>query len=327
MKNTNVLVYQEANKDFQFFLSVLGQKPRISLQIPETLIYDQNKPSSFSYTGANTLIKFSQKIEPNEIASLIIRKVRKRSIYDSALVGKEVASILQSANQVKIITNEKLVNLLLTKRPQSLFPDLKMVQGRVSYSYSITVNYPSDFEIPLKILETLKKIEENLKAKNWSLAQAELVFVYADNGEVFLMNGFNFCMQKKQVRVDTANLTQFRMAPDIRKEFFQSLDYHAATIKSKRLFDLQAVMKGHYEKIKEELSIDQALNTVFQLEVPRKSLPFLAEEKHLKDKDENAFMTQDARNTIRTIRRLSVFQSNEFKMMKSTQRKRGRSIF
>lgn len=326
MKNSNVLDSQDI-KDFQFFLSVLGQKPRISLHIPETLIYDKYKPTSFSYTGISNLIKFTEKIEPNEIGSLIIRKVRKRSTNNSTLFGKEVASVFQSTNEVKIITNEKLVNLLLTKSPQSTFPDLKMVQGIVNFSYSLTVNYPIDYEIPLKIIENLKKIEENLKAKNWSLAQAELVFVYADNGEVFLMNGFNFKMQKNQVKVDAANLTQFRMSPDIRKEFLQSLDFHAAAMKSKRLFALQAAMKEHYEKVKEELNIDQALNTVFQLEVPRKSLPFLAEEKHLQDKNDNAFVTQDARNTIRTIRRLSVFQSNEFKMMKSSQRKRGRSIF
>lgn len=317
----------EDTKDFQSFLSILSQHPSTSIHIPETLIYKNDKPTSFTYTAPNNLLKFTQKIKPNEIASLIIRKVRQRSINESVLIRKEVASIQLLSKHTEIITNEKLVNLLLTKSSQNSFPGLYMVQGLVNFSYSLTVNYPTDVEVPLKIVEILKIIEENLKLKNWSLHKAEFKFVFADGGQCFLVQGEGIVMSKNLVKVDAANLTQYRMSSSIRKDFLQSLDYHAANMRSKRLLSLQNVMNEHYEKIKEELNIDQALNTVFHLEVPRKTLPFLAEEKNLKERTLGAFVTDDARNTIRTIRRLSVFQSDEFKMMKSSQRKRGRSIF
>jgi hypothetical protein len=171
------------------------------------------------------------------------------------------------------------------------------------------------------------RIEENLKLKNFSLKSAELIFGYSESGDFFLVNAFQVILLKIPVKVDSADLVPLRMTPETRKCFLKSLDFHEAVVKSKKLLALENVMNEHYSKIKQQLRIDETLNTVFHIEVPEKTLPFLAEEKHLQDIKNDVFVTEDARNTIRTIRRLSVFQSNEFKMMRSSQRRRGRSIF
>lgn len=317
----------EESQDFSSLLMILAAKPPVVMMSPETLVYFKGRPVCFSYNLPEGALKVTLKIRPNEIASKIIRKVRQRLTHEPVLRGREVALVQLADKTSAVIPNDKLVNLLISKAPESLYPGIHFVQGLVSFSSPLVVPYPVHSSIPIQISEIISRIEENLKSKNFLLKSGEFAFAYSESGDFFLVNTNFVRLQKVPPKVDSADLAPLRMTPETRKVFLSSLDCHENTAKSKRLLALERVMNEHYQSIKSQLGIDETLNTVFKIDVPRKTLPFLAEEKHLQDLKSEAFVTDDARNTIRTIRRLSVFQSNEFKMMRSTQRKRGRSIF
>ena len=107
------------------------------------------------------------------------------------------------------------------------------------------------------------------------------------------------------------------MNPETRKIFLQSLDYHASKPKSKRFVQIHKLMFEHYTAIKEKLKIDETLCKEFHLEVPEKTLPYMVEDKKTKENSVFEVFATDFRNTTRTIRRLSLYQTNEFKNMKS----------
>ncbi|OMJ89854.1 hypothetical protein SteCoe_7937 [Stentor coeruleus] len=333
-------------KDFQWLMKILSEIRNFSLQIPETLLFTQGVPSCFVYTTTKNRLRTTTNIKLNEIVSLFMKKVRQRksprkysiepvqrSIIENDYIrycNKEIAVIRTQSNSLKTIENEALVNLLLEKSMSLEWSDIQSIQSVIKTSSSpgriFLKNYTlSDILDQTPESKTILSISKSLKASNLTLIQGQFEFLIDDDGISWLSNVNKLQVKKIKQIVDSSELVPLRMSPDVKKHFFHCLDYHASRPKSKRIITLQKTMTDFYTEMKDKLRIDETLNTKFHFEVPQMTLPFLPEDRIRVMSTTDMFVT-DPRNTIRTVRRLSLFQSNEFKTMRSS-RPKGRQIF
>ena len=171
----------------------------------------------------------------------------------------------------------------------------------------------------------VKVVVEGLKERELRMVEAQFEFLVDDDGEYWLLDVRDICVERVKSEINPAERVPMRMSPEIREAFLDSLEYHSIKPKSKRFVQLQLQMSNHYSAIKKRLSIDETISSSFQFEVPEKNLPYIPKERS-KDSDTGEMDSTDARNTRRTIRRLSFFQTSEFKTMKSPRIK-GRNLF
>ena len=348
MKSNNKPESSIENKDFLWLLKTLTPIRNHSLKIPETLLFENGKPLLFLYYTSNNVLRSTSTIKFHEIISLFMRNVYKRkspikSSYDNSYsheldlirnsYNNEIAVIRLSNRSLKVLENNDLVSILLERNAFPLWSDIISIQsliktncspGKISnVIYNLREKHRKRRDPEEELIEIICRV---LLAKDFRLIYAQFEFFLDDDGKYWLADATEIKIQKLNHEVNSAALIQTHMSAEDRKYFLQSLDYHSSKPKSKNLIQMMNLMNNHYKKIKKELLIDEALSSQFHLEVPDKALAYLPEEKSKDTERNDIFVTSDPRNTKRTLRRLSLFQTSEFRKMRSP-RIQGRRLF
>lgn len=329
-------------KDFQWLITTIGNFGNLVINLPETLMFVEGIPSLFCYSIGES-VHFTKRIRFNEIISLFMRNVHKRNVVvknemenihrltifpSHQYSNHEIAVLKTTENGVIMLNNKEFTRILLEKRPKQAWEGVSVIQAKV---FTREPQETCEF-FPFPLRETaipapscIKSIEKALFSLNFKLIQADFKFIFDDCNIPWLISVENLKVSKLIKPKNPAEHLPMQMSAEIRKVFLDSLEFHSVKPKSKRFVQLQSQMFSHYSAIKKRLSIDETLSTKFHLEVPEKTLPYLPETSAISNKPCKV-SSKDVRNTKRTLRRLSFFQTSEFKGMRS-QREKGRNLF
>jgi hypothetical protein len=332
----------QSKKDFLWFLEKIASMKTCNLKIPDTLLFKSGKPVLFVYYISNK-IHCTNKIKFHEIISFFMKNITKRkSLMKSALKAKtllndtnndfntkEIAVARLIDGSLKLLENKGLVNILLEKSPCIEWERILSIQSLIKTQSGPTKVQTYIYNIKTKdnslIKSQIEPIHNFFLSKSISLLSFSLSFSIDDHEDCWLHHLEDLLIEKLEKKINTSKLIPVNMSPELRLKFLEGLDYHSQKPKSKKYAEFLETMTNHYKKIKEKLFIDDFLSTKFHFDVPDKNLPFIPKKKIIDSRASDMFIT-DPRNTDRTVRRLSLFQSNDFKSIRSPRLK-GRKLF